>query len=277
MCRLLMIAMRKPERDLLSIAINALVEASRYDPYLILASRGKYSDHADGWGIAYVGYISESPVIGYHREINPLFSPQSRSYINYLINKLVELDTLYIVIHARRASSSEPIGVEHTHPYMYRLNGKTIWFAHNGVARKRDLAGILGENPASKTDSAMLGLYVSMNLSKCIDQLRSVDECIVKSYITGKKYIADNSAMNTALLLMMNSNVYLYLSHWVNSDQPELREYYSMISIDIGKATVAGSITIAEYLPSEIRESVRYIHEGVYRVEPGLLRTLTGL
>lgn len=274
MCRLVALAMRNPVKELVSSVIEAFVKSSQYDPYLERASKGKYSQHIDGWGLAYIGSIDNTYVIGYHKQLDPVFSEQSRRILDYFINKLVGLDAVHAIIHARKASITEPIGLEYAHPYMYRLGKNIIWFAHNGGARKTELAAILNENPILRTDSDMLGLYIALRLSKCVETSRDIDMCLIESYLGAKEYISTNNAMNTALMLATSVDIGLYLSHWINSSQPELREYYSMISITSSEATIAGSITLLEYLPVNLRESASLMREGLYKLKPGSLERI---
>lgn len=275
MCRILASAIHRPQKEKTKLLLESFSKSAQRDPYLEIISNKKYQSHGDGWGLAYIGYINNIPVIGYYRSIEPIYSEHSRSVIEHLIEKIAELDIVYLVIHARRASRTEPIGQEHSHPFMYRLEKGAIWFAHNGGAFKKDIALTIGEYPWLRTDSELLGLFITKNIQTCMH--RDLDQCVVEAYKRSIRYIPSNSALNTCLLVLDEDKPHLYASAWYNTSESNLSRYFSMHKIISEELTALGSITILEYLPRDIREKSSILEPGIYKVDLGECTRLASL
>jgi glutamine amidotransferase len=266
-CRLLALASLKPNEGLIKEIVGAFVESSRRDPYLERISGGKLSAHDDGWGSAALGLFRGKPTLAFHRSIEPIFYENSKSAIDLLVKKASKYDSLYLLLHSRKGSPGEPYGLDYTHPFM-RISERCVgWFAHNGGANKEELAKKLGVNPWIRVDSELLGYYLLDNVFTCVESGGNVDECVKRAYEDAVHYVVEGSALSTVLLLLVDSQIHLYATHYTrNVESNERKQYFATIAYEGEGFSLAGSITIKEYLTP--RGKIRYLEPGVYRVEP---------
>ncbi|MEM4717334.1 MAG: class II glutamine amidotransferase [Desulfurococcaceae archaeon] len=277
MCRFLALEVERPQFYVLNTLLNAFISSSLCDPYLAKLKNINGSSHDDGWGFASIGSINETPVINHYKSMNPIYNDLSREIISRFINRFSRYEKLYLILHSRRTSKTEPWGQEYSHPYNYVLGKMVYWFAHNGSCKKKMIAEKLGVNPWIKTDSELLGQFIVLNTVNCMRDENGIDKCIVDVYNRSREFIEFNSALNTALLILLDSNPYLYVSHWVNTNNQIIENYYSIYSYISEELVLAGSISIKEYLPPPYQDKLNKLEYGVYRLKPGEIVKLSPL
>lgn len=277
MCRLLALAGRSVDANMLRSIIYAFVESSRHDPYLARIIEGRApSSHDDGWGLVAVGIIDGEPTIAHYKTVEPIFSGHSREVLDLYLKKISGYEELYVVIHARKASRREPYGVEYAHPYMMLSERAAAWFAHNGGANKKQLAEKLGVNPWLRVDSELLGFYVMDTAISCIEGGGRIDSCVVEAYQIAKHYVVDGSALNTVLLILHCTEPHLYVTQWIKQPKSQLhKEYFDYVSYVNSTLAFAGSISIRDYLPRNL--STQVVEPGIYKLKPGILEKISEL
>ncbi|MGC8982310.1 MAG: class II glutamine amidotransferase [Desulfurococcaceae archaeon] len=278
MCRILALSASEISYELLKNIVDAFVKSNEHDPYLSKLTGKSPASHDDGWGLAAAGLVGGSPTIAWYKSVEPIFYESSKRILELYTKRISSYDTLYFVVHARKASRREPYGIEYAHPFMRASEQGIAWFVHNGGADKKALAEKLGVNPWLRVDSELLGYYIMDSVLSCTNAGRSVDDCVVEAYSSAKHYVVKGSALNTALLLLHEERPYLYVSYWVNEPASKLHEeYYSYIALNWNNAVLAGSISIKDYLPADVSDKVVFLEHGVYRLEPGRITKLSGL
>ncbi|MEM0001636.1 MAG: class II glutamine amidotransferase [Desulfurococcaceae archaeon] len=269
MCRLMALTTEGTTEDALSRFMDAFTKSAHRDVYLLKITNGKFSSHDDGWGLAAAGLVRNTPSVAQHRSIEPIFHEYSIRLINLFIRKLVSYKPLYVIMHARKSSASEPYGLEYTHPFMMLSNSGVAWFAHNGGAKKSILAEKMGVFPWIRVDSELLGYYVMNKVLSCGEEDKDLTRCVVDAYIESKEYITEGSALNTVLLILWKNKPRLFISHWVKEPLSDLlREYYAIIAYRGKNTTFAGSISIRDYLPTEFAGDVWILEPGIYELTP---------
>jgi glutamine amidotransferase len=278
MCRLLALTGKELDEGATRLIIEAFVESSKHDPYYERLSGGRYYMHDDGWGLAAVGLINDKPTVARHNSLEPIYHEASRRVLDLFIQRISRYHILYLILHSRKGSLTEPYGLEYTHPFMRISEKCAAWFAHNGGANKEELARKLGVNPWLRVDSELLGHYIMDNVFNCVESGGNVDECVKSAYTEARKYTLQRSALNTVLLLLVDTKAYLYITHYVQGELGEDRkQYYTIVSYTGDNLAFAGSITLKEYLPSEYKNEVVFLEPGVYRLEPGAVTKICSL
>lgn len=270
MCRLLGVASSRLHQGELENIIKAFVLSNVYDPYMARLTGSRVYTHDDGWGFIATGYVNEQPTISYYKSIEPVFYESSTRILSLLVKKTVNYSPLYLVIHARKASPSEPYGIEYTHPYMRLSENGAAWFTHNGGVYKTILAEKLRVYPWIRVDSELLGFYVMDNVLSCAEGGGDVDRCVTDTYLEARDYVVKGSALNTLLLVLFKNEIYLYITHWLREiSEEKKREYYAIIGYRNTNISLAGSISIREYLDLAIAQNTIILDTGIYRIEPG--------
>ncbi|AFL67014.1 class II glutamine amidotransferase [Desulfurococcus amylolyticus] len=279
MCRLLVARFTGEKIESAGEVLNAFIESSKRDPYLERVSGNRYSAHDDGWGIAVVGY-GDNPSIIYHRMIEPIYFENSLRVLDLINKRIQRYKEVYLLIHSRKSSRNEPYGLEYTHPFMRLMENGALWFAHNGGAKKEELARELGVYPWIRVDSELLGYYIMGNIGDCLSINDDLDECVRDAYVKGLKYIPENSGYNTGLLALTSRNTSLYISHKVAGNPSQaLLDYYKIVVYTSDEAVIAGSITIKEYLPSKVSEQFKtwFLEPGLYSIRGKEILLITKL
>jgi glutamine amidotransferase len=272
MCRLLALAGNDLGEDLIKLFIDAFVESSKYDVYLEKITGGRVYAHDDGWGLIVLGLVNNKPTVAHHHAIEPIFHERSKYILSLFEKRISKYNSIYLTLHARKASKKEPYGLDYTHPFMRMSERCVAWFAHNGGANKIELAKKLGVNPWVRVDSELLGHYLMDIALTCIDGGGDVDECVKKAYGEVKSYVTERSALNTTLLLLVDDKISLYITHYIRGTVDEnTKLYYTIIAYSENNVTLSSSITILNYLSPTHREKALLLESGIYRVEPGEL------
>lgn len=278
MCRIAAFTSDKISENTLSSIMNAFIKSAQNDAYLLKVTNGKYSSHDDGWGIAATGIVKNNLTTAHHKSIDPIFYESSTRVLSLFIRKLVNYQPIYMIMHARKSSASEPFGLEYAHPFMMLSSNGATWFAHNGGAKKKILAEKLGVFPWTRVDSELLGYYVMNNILSCAENNENLDKCVAETYIESKEYIVEGSALNTTLLLLWRNKPHLYITHWVKEPISEtLKEYYEIVVYRISNTILAGSISMREHLSLDVIHDSWILEPGVYELSPGEIRKLTDL
>ncbi len=269
MCRLLALASTKLTEDTIRTLVEAFIESSRHDDYLKKITSDKVYSHDDGWGLIALGLIDNKPTLAHHHSIEPIFEEYSKHILDLFIKRISRYDLLYLILHSRKSSRREPYGLEYTHPFMRISERCAGWFAHNGGADKGELARVLGVNPWLRVDSELLGHYVMNNVFNCVESGNNIDECVRATYNDAKKYVLEGSALNTSLLLLVDSEIHLYVTHYTrNVTSSDRKQYYAIVAYTEDGLSLAGSVTLADYLPPKYRDKIISLEPGIYRVEP---------
>ncbi len=278
MCRLLALAGKDLGEDLIKLLVDVFVEGSKHDVYLEKITGGRVYAHDDGWGLVAISLFDNKPTVAYHRAIEPIFHESSKYILGLFARRISRYNFTYLALHSRKASRREPYGLEYLHPFMRISERGAAWFAHNGGANKTELARKLSVNPWLRVDSELLGHYLMEIALTCTDSGGHVDECVKRAYSEAKNYVVERSALNTILLLLVDDKVSLYVTHHIRGVVDEdTKLYYTIIAYSEDNITLAGSITILNYLPPTYREKAVKLEPGVYRVEPGELVKLISL
>ena len=179
--------------------LEAIIEASRYDPYLERLGAENPS-HCDG-----VGYTlllleeGERKQLHYFRadRIDCKENLQEAEKNAKRVVRIIEdskWTSFILLFHTRKASRKEPRGEKHAHPYYASISARhgarQYFFAHNGSIHKDSLARIIGVNPASYTDSEIAFYWLIRRLG--------YGEKIKDAYSRLKSQV--RTALNTLLL-----------------------------------------------------------------------------
>lgn len=267
MCRIMSLAFTSEKSNLVDLFIDAFIKASRYDPYLERLS--SEASHGDGWGIASISFQDNKPHVYYYKSADPVYTDTSEKALKSIVNDLKKHDYSLVIIHARKASSSEPVGEKYSHPFYIEVDGLKAWFIHNGSADKKILGDKLGLDPRTHVDSELLGRLLVLEIDKCLGSGGVIQDCVYRAYSVSKEYILEKSALNTSLLISRNTWCELYTSHWVkNPGSDARREYYSIIAYETRGFTASGSITIKNYLPGDVKAMIKVLEPGIYNLTP---------
>ena len=210
-CRMLVATGRLPIRKILddfklmAQNKNEKHELNRNNPNFI---------HGDGWGIV-VG--KSGKLESYKKSIACWEDPKFDEYYN--------INTDFIMLHARKASPHTPISYEFTHPFE-----KDGWyFCHNGTIY--DFKGM-----REKSDSKQLFKMILNSLTHS----SSIIEAILKTVKKRRKY----SSLN--FILANRDKAYVLNMYGKNEKGMEYPKYYTMKYL-VGKNY---AIISSEHLPS---------------------------
>ena len=269
MCRFMSLVSKPKLNDKYRELLDVFTKMSEYDVFLEKITSGRRKSHGDGWGLAGVGVIRDTPAILFHKSILPIYHSVSRDVLELFMNRIKRYETVYLVIHARLSSASEPYGERYTHPFEVEIgdSGNYLWLVHNGGVNKRELGKEIGlTNPYYYTDSWVTALYIARYLEKCVSSPDDIENCIVTAYTGITKYVVEGSALNTGLLLFWNGKPYLYTTYYYREGgkDGDRKEYYQLhMYIDEHNGVIASS-TIRNYI-----DNVKPVDNGIYRVEVG--------
>jgi predicted glutamine amidotransferase len=119
-------------------------------------SRGASYQHEDGWGSAW----SEAGHLRARRSADSFLRDP-------LTMEIDDLRTHLLVLHARRATSPDSVGLSNTHPFMAELGGTAWAFCHNGMINDLSpLRAAPGLSPEGTTDSEKLFHHIMAALAE---------------------------------------------------------------------------------------------------------------
>jgi glutamine amidotransferase len=141
--------------ELFGVSSNESVKAE----YLLKEFFSKAKMHPDGWGVA---WYSDEKLAGMVKE--PV--PANRSKLPGFFAERVE--SKLIIAHIRKKSRGSHLSYVNTHPFVRRLWGKDLVFAHNGDVphvKKDPKYKLKTFFPAGETDSEHAFCYMLESLS----------------------------------------------------------------------------------------------------------------
>ncbi len=250
MCRL--VGFRINDYSLLRVFSTILASISRYDPLLPTTSPG---GHDDGWGMAIHDRGSNNVV--FYKTSEPF-------YANMLFYESIVKNlrcTCKGVVHIRKASPGEPLGLVYAHPFVAEVKG-FVALAHNGGVDKNVLANLLGLNTSIVEEFSDTYLYFQLFLRKLSN--KSVVDAITSTIRELLELNAVRTSINSIILYVGRedrSRVYV-VEDWQHFDGSK-REYYRIGYAIKDDNIVAASSTVyyrlldlgfREYKPKPIYE-----------------------
>ena len=251
----------KVDREIINEICETMLKVSRHDTIGILSGIDDY--HPDGWGI----YATCRDVELYFRSSKPIYEDEDT--FKNIVKTLCKFEKLLTIMHIRAASEGEPIGFEHSHPYMIDFGNVKVVLAHNGAVKKIDILDSIGM-PYLKdyvTDSKALSIYIAymLNKGKNIDDIiieimekytktalmtsiyiRDLNsrKLVITSHITERarrresyyrlyKVIGDEFTIYMSSSLVYNSHIECLKVSKYNTIQLPSRYYYEIINIDL--------------------------------------------
>ncbi|MEB3844557.1 MAG: hypothetical protein LRS48_02605 [Desulfurococcales archaeon] len=215
MCRLIagVSSNRNGSRQLAMLA-RALVDAARRDPYLERLTGGKARSHCHGYGYVLITSHTRGPPWRVRYEKFDSYTPgedrdpgracrsnleRLEEAVESVSQTLLGAERAYLILHARRAGRREPRGTVHAHPYHETVHTRDgpveMWLAHNGGLKKDELAGELGVEAASYTDTGLLAAWIARRAEEDKE-----DKKIAKALGEGYKHV--KSAYIVAVLTL---------------------------------------------------------------------------
>ncbi len=229
---------------LLKQIMDGLRRASNSDPLL----GGK--SHSHGWG--YV-LLQDDRIYEYH-SYKPIYLDR-RGYDKLLETIRDSEEYSMGIIHSRRASRNNPLGLLHTYPYHYMVeNGIDLWLAFNGSMKT------YGET--SRTDAYILGREL---VEKCRHHsgLDGFIKCIVEEY----RGLRDRIVSGGILLSMITQSIddridsAIILHPIYKTSRRSLKEYYRYYLLKRNDLEAIMSSSIVHYI-KDLEEDVKPVREG---------------
>jgi predicted glutamine amidotransferase len=212
-------------RDLYSL-LRGLQRAANRD-----TTSGKPLKHGHGWG-----YAIYSEANGDHR---PFIYKSERAIYNKKEKRVPLPKTkgrIYAILHARRASPGYKPDKCFSHPFYARIQGKDVYFAHNGKLEEAELRKELGFN--GPTIDSELGLRFIERSGLSLEEGSSALA----------KYVAGFGAMNILMLeIRENGEAGIYYENYLGSTGDARREYYRMYREETKGGTAVYSSTLKNY------------------------------
>lgn len=238
MCRLLSFKSNNCRRIL--EVLHELTRISRYDPLLPGKNVG---GHENGWGLCIYDHVLKGMV--YYKSGNPLHT-QPR-IAERIIHSLVCPCTG--IIHIRRASKGEPLGVNSAHPFIGEVDGAIIALAHNGGIDKYSLAKELGldGNLNNVSDTYMYFKLLLREYDRChdiVNALRSTTTLLLTKNLV-------KSTINSVVLYVYEGDVKVYVVEDWEHFKDDKREYYRIDYAVKEDIVVAASSTLHRLLLSK--------------------------
>ncbi len=231
MCRL--IGFKINDSNMLRMLSTILAGTSRYDPLLPITSPG---GHSDGWGV--VVHDTGSNSVLFYKSGEPFYT-NTLFYENIVRNLRC---TCKGIIHIRRASPGEPLGLVYAHPFMAEAKG-FLALAHNGGVDKRVLADILGLNTDAVDGFSDTYLYFQLLLREL--SYRSLLDAITSTIRELLELNAVKTSINSVILhvdLEGRGRVYV-IEDWMHFDGRK-REYYKIGYAVRNEGIIAASSTV---------------------------------
>ncbi len=243
-CRLAVIKNIQRSPTLVHGIIDALKSAAENDPY---ARPLGFTKHADGWG--FVAADREKGSLHFYKTSKPIWLDETSPGTEYF---------LYIV-HARKASTGMPLGVQAAHPYVVGVgDGSLLAVAQNGGVKAHIVSSILDDMGVAHpragrvTDTYLYAVALasmlssSDSLSQAIDRL---DRMLEEKGATGR-------CMNTAALIISpGDEMELAVTRRIYSDDSRLVDYCELFAVEGEGVEAVVSSTVVRYL-EEIDPSI---------------------
>ncbi len=271
LCRLLLFHGDLGEcRDFFGYLVDLLVKASKYDHRLhdlyACLNRSDEPSHPHGYG--YFIALTYGDVIEhmyYNRSHKPIYLDKHGVYMAKYILDHWEHD-VYGLLHTRKASTGEPIGILHTHPFMVRDGVRLAVLVHNGSFDKARLCMAIGINESicnSISDSYVATLYIGYRLRDVGDPINVLSELL-------DEYVGYDKASIVGLAYIVEGRIKLYygvnIRYDCHSPCGEMyRRYYEPYIIRYRDCIALVSSTIHDLLVTNTsyRESIT-VHKLPY-------------
>ncbi|MEM1946980.1 MAG: hypothetical protein QW470_00530 [Candidatus Caldarchaeum sp.] len=189
MCRMVVLRFNDAGRDFAADVFDALVQASKDDPYLKQIT-GDDGRHCHGCGFTAALKTSFGWKVTHERfDAEPMLAGEQACKANLeALSEMVEglkkltanAKEASVIIHSRR-TRNEPRGVHGAHPFkeetLLKAGGQyaraEIYLAHNGGVEKHEIASELNiPSPELYTDSHLYLRYLASKVSLCgVDEL----------------------------------------------------------------------------------------------------------
>ncbi len=211
--------------------MNLVLRVSRHDVIGTLSGIDDY--HPDGWGI----YARVRNIELYMRSGNAIYTEENilKTFLESL--RQFSQNNLLFMLHIRAASEGEPIGIEHSHPYMVKIGNIKVVLAHNGAVKKRDILHLLDMvNIENKiTDSMALALYIAYMLYRGEDIVKVIEDVMDKYTKT---------ALMTSIYVNDGENTKLIITSHIVEKFRHRETYYRLFKVRTNNYTIYTSSSI---------------------------------
>ena len=236
MCRLVGFKLSR-NIDGLHEILGPLVSVSRYDPLL----PGKVvGGHSDGWGLSI--YDQGLGGVLYYKSGEPLYS-QIR-ILERLIRSL--RCPCKGIIHVRKASKSEPLGLLYAHPFISNIDDSILALAHNGGIDKYVVAEEIGyKGDLDKVSDTYM--YFKLLIREYVKH-GNIVEAIRNTINVLLRKKAVRTSINSLILFINNSTSNVYIIEDWEHFSGDKRRYYSIGYLCKGDLVVVTSSTVYDSL-----------------------------
>jgi predicted glutamine amidotransferase len=259
MCRMIAAAGRFSARAMREALLQM---ASNENPYYQheMRQRGAAYRHQDGWGAA---WIEEGRLRVLRRPESCLTDPE--------LSSIDAVKTSLLVLHARRATSSNSVDLTNTHPFAETFAGRSWTFCHNGAIKDPSvLDRAPGLSPKGITDSerlfhhllnAVAGIFPVPGSAS--GQAEPQDEVVAGALLRALEPVIDYSALHS--FLVTEDRIYAIAQRNVEGSRPG----YHSLHLGSGPAC---SVVSSEPVTEMGEIGWRRLHEPdvvVLRAHPG--------
>ncbi len=243
MCRFFLYtgsANRAVIRDLLRL----MLEVSRCDAYGILS--GIDDNHPDGWGVYYLNLSKGIEIFTKSGKAIYEDSKLVNNTFDTILSNTSNNDIIVLLLHVRAASTGEPLGPEHAHPYMISIeDGSKVVLAHNGAVYKDKIADALNRtiDIGKMTDSKALAYYIARRVSQGVGLRDAVQEVINRNFV--------KTALNTGIVRVhpdVTCEIIVTAHLEKSSEQPHRLCYYRLYRAKSENIEVFLSSTLVYYM-----------------------------
>ncbi|MCS7128982.1 MAG: hypothetical protein N3E36_02555 [Sulfolobales archaeon] len=262
MCRVLIAYVEECSKD----SIRGIAELLK-----ALVTASKFLRQRDGWG--YIALVRDSRgrlSYTHFRSEEPIYRPSSKMLLGELIKLLKRSSEAWIMVHARKSSRKNLIGLLYSHPYVSETKNGSLWLIHNGSLDSDKLARELKViNSTKYTDSELMSKYIASNLSECT---KSIDECVLNSYNElFEKYAS--TALITGIIVLekghaCKNTVYMYSSTLYKKTPVKYPDYYMTYLVKGDSFNSIVSSTVKELVKRSY--CIRDASNRVIRLYPNL-------
>ena len=177
--------------------IDLLIKVSKHDckleeVYKCLNRKNRTPDHPDGYGY-FIALAKGRTVkhLYYYKSSNSIY--EDFHGITNVKNIISSWNyEVYGLIHVRKASINEPLGLLHSHPFIVRINDKLLSLIHNGSINKFKVCLDLNFNQdicSKVSDSYMALIFLKHSIEHGAELLEAIKELMDKYVDNGRSSV----------------------------------------------------------------------------------------
>ncbi len=243
MCRFFLYA-GPADRAVIRDLFKLMLEVSRCDAYGVVS--GIDDNHPDGWGIYYLNLTRGTEMLT--RSGRAIYEDLRlvNNVLDTVLSSMKDGDSIVLLLHIRAASTGEPLGPEHAHPYAISIvDGTKIVLAHNGAVHKDRIAKILNQQIRidKMTDSKVLTYYIARRVEQGLDLVTAIQEVIERGLV--------KTALNTGIVRVFPDArcEIVATSHLEKLNElPHRICYYRLYRARLGEIDIFLSSTLVYYM-----------------------------